>query len=112
LFVHEVKRVFFDRCISTSDVDIMQKYLEDAMGGDCFQKTEVDSFMEEPLIYEPFSYEIKEGEFMMQPISTWDGLKKVLEEKLAEYNETNIVMNLVLFKDAMCHICRIIRILF
>jgi hypothetical protein len=46
----------------------MQKYLEDAMGGDCFQKTDVDSFMEEPLVYEPFTYEILEGEFMMRPI--------------------------------------------
>ncbi len=36
LFVHEVQRVFFDRCIATSDIDIMQKYLEDAMGGDNF----------------------------------------------------------------------------
>lgn len=31
---------------------------------------------------------------------------------MEEYNETNIVMNLVLFKDAMRHITRIMRILF
>ncbi len=53
--------------------------------------------MEEPLVYEPFSYEIKEGEFAMLPVESWDSLKNLLEEKLAEYNETNIVMNLVLF---------------
>ena len=46
------------------------------------------------------------------PVKSWESLKAVLEEKLVEYNETNIVMNLVLFKDAMCHICRIVRILF
>jgi dynein heavy chain len=38
-------------------------------------------------------------------------LKKVLEEKLAEYNETKSQMNLVLFNDAIFHICRISRIL-
>lgn len=38
-------------------------------------------------------------------------LKKVLEEKMAEYNETKSQMDLVLFKDAMVHICKIARIL-
>ena len=46
------------------------------------------------------------------PVKSWESLKAVLEEKLVEYNETNIVMNLVLFKDAMCYICMIVRILF
>jgi len=35
-----------------------------------------------------------------------------LEEKLQDHNETNIVMNLVLFKQAMKHVCKIIRILY
>lgn len=38
-------------------------------------------------------------------------LKKVLEEKLAEYNETKSQMNLVLFNDAITHVCKISRIL-
>lgn len=38
-------------------------------------------------------------------------LKKILEEKLTEYNETKSQMNLVLFTDAVCHICKIARIL-
>jgi dynein heavy chain len=38
-------------------------------------------------------------------------LKKVLEDKLVEYNETKSQMNLVLFNDAIGHICRISRIL-
>jgi dynein heavy chain len=35
---------------------------------------------------------------------------KVLNEALLEYNETNAVMNLVLFEDAMKHVARIARI--
>jgi dynein heavy chain len=38
-------------------------------------------------------------------------LKKVLEESLVEYNESNAVMNLVLFDLAMEHVCRIARII-
>lgn len=32
-------------------------------------------------------------------------------QALNEYNETNAVMDLVLFEDAMKHVCRITRIL-
>jgi dynein heavy chain len=49
---------------------------------------------------------------MYLPADGWDDLKKNLEEKLEEHNETNIVMNLVLFKQAMRHVCKIIRILY
>jgi len=45
------------------------------------------------------------------PVATYDSLKKVLEEKLAEYNETNAVMDLVLFQQALEHVTRISRII-
>jgi len=38
-------------------------------------------------------------------------LKGVLEQKLADYNENVSSMNLVLFDQAMEHICRIARII-
>lgn len=44
-------------------------------------------------------------------VASYEALKKVLEEKLAEYNDSNAVMNLVLFQQAMEHICRIGRII-
>jgi dynein heavy chain len=44
-------------------------------------------------------------------VDSLDGLNKILVEALENYNELNAVMNLVLFEDAMCHICRINRIL-
>jgi dynein heavy chain len=38
-------------------------------------------------------------------------VQTVLEERLAEYNESHAAMDLVLFEQAMDHICRIARVL-
>lgn len=45
------------------------------------------------------------------PVPTYESLKKALEDKLNEYNETNAVMDLVLFQQAMEHVTRISRII-
>jgi dynein heavy chain len=45
------------------------------------------------------------------PATSYEALKKVLEDKLQEFNETNAVMDLVLFQQAMEHITRISRII-
>jgi dynein heavy chain len=37
-------------------------------------------------------------------------LEHHISEALREYNDNNAVMNLVLFEDAMKHICKICRI--
>lgn len=41
----------------------------------------------------------------------YEQLRKVLDDKLNEYNESNAIMDLVLFQQAMEHICRITRII-
>ena len=40
-------------------------------------------------------------------VSSYEVLRKALDDKLKEYNETNAVMDLVLFQQAMEHITRI-----
>lgn len=52
-----------------------------------------------------------DGNPVYAPVSSYDSLKKVLEEKLAEYNDTNAIMDLVLFQQALEHITRISRII-
>jgi dynein heavy chain len=42
---------------------------------------------------------------------SYDTLKKLLDEQLASHNETNAVMDLVLFQQAMEHVTRIARII-
>lgn len=40
------------------------------------------------------------------PISDWSVLSKLLQEALMSYNDLVAAMNLVLFEDAMMHVCR------
>ena len=56
----------------------------------------------DPLIYCHFASGIGEPKYLR--VSTWDSLRKILEEALESYNEINAVMNLVLFEDAMHHV--------
>lgn len=71
-----------------------------------------EQVFEEPLLYTSFIAMCKGHEPSYKPIEEMDELKQVLEAKLAEYNETVSVMDLVLFNQAMEHITRIARILF
>lgn len=51
------------------------------------------------------------GDPRYNPVEGWSELNKLLTEALDNYNELNAIMNLVLFEDAMAHICKINRIL-
>ncbi|TNN81601.1 Dynein heavy chain 9, axonemal [Liparis tanakae] len=51
------------------------------------------------------------GEARYMAAESWSCLNKTLLEVLDSYNEVNATLNLVLFEDAMAHICRINRIL-
>ena len=60
--------------------------------------------LEKPIIYVHFAEGIGENKYL--PVSTWDALHKLLLEALAQYNDMVASLNLVLFEDAMDHICR------
>lgn len=78
----------------------MKKNFSDIDDEACFRR---------PLIYTHFSTGIGDPRYM--PIDNWDQLKRLLTDALDNYNESNATMNLVLFEDAMMHVCRINRIL-
>lgn len=64
---------------------------------------------QEPTIFCHFAGGVGEPKYL--GVSSWPDINKILIEALDTYNELNAAMNLVLFEDAMSHICRINRIL-
>lgn len=64
---------------------------------------------EKPNIFCHFAGGIGEPKYM--PITDWNKLNSLLTEALLSYNDLVSAMNLVLFEDAMMHVCRINRIL-
>ncbi|GBF97683.1 flagellar outer dynein arm heavy chain beta [Raphidocelis subcapitata] len=112
LWLHECERVFRDRLVSDADAAkfdefraaVAKKYFDDAPGG-------AAALLEErPLLFTSFMQQSGD-EPVYAPVSSYETLRKVLDDRLAEYNETNTVMELVLFQQAMEHVTRIARIL-
>ena len=107
LWLHESHRVYLDRLLFEEDIVSYMKFINDA--GKKFDIKE-EQLHEEPLIFTSFISAAQGHEKAYLPIEDTEVLKKVLEDKLFEYNESNAAMELVLFQQAMEHICRISRI--
>ena len=108
LWVHETQRVYKDKLAELKDVELFDKTQKDIFKKTFDEMPEPEVFIT-PLIYCHFSKGIGEPKYM--PIPSWDNLNKILTDALKGYNELNAAMDLVLFEDAMAHICRINRIL-
>ncbi|KAF5834390.1 hypothetical protein DUNSADRAFT_8976 [Dunaliella salina] len=111
LWVHEVERVFRDRMVNEGDMAkfdefryaMTKKYFDDCGG--------ISRIEERPLLYCSFLQSTPEDVPVYCSVPSYDVLKKALDDKLREYNESNAVMNLVLFQQAMEHITRVARII-
>ncbi|KAM9362199.1 LOW QUALITY PROTEIN: dynein axonemal heavy chain 1 [Symphorus nematophorus] len=109
LWYHESCRVFQDRLVCAEDRDWFNGLLKD-----CIQKFECN--FEEVVPCQPVLY----GDFMVPGadhkvyilIQDKEKLVKVVEEYMEDYNQTSTTkLKLVLFMDAVEHVCRISRIL-
>lgn len=111
LYLHESRRVYGDKLIDKDDSDAFvklqyasfqgaKKNFEDLNFEDCFRL---------PNIYCHFSQGVGEPKYV--PVESWSFLNSALVKVLDNYNELNSAMNLVLFEDAIMHVCRINRIL-
>lgn len=61
-------------------------------------------YNEKPLIYCHFVEGIGDPKYLNMP--SWATLNKIVSDALAQYNELVAGMNLVMFEDAMSHVCR------
>ncbi|XP_065708471.2 dynein axonemal heavy chain 9-like isoform X15 [Patagioenas fasciata] len=109
LYLHESNRVYRDKMVEEKDYGTFDKIqletvkkLYDDIEGTLEQTKRMN-------IYCHFAKGV--GEPSYRPVPTWEELNKILVEALDSYNEVNAAMSLVLFEDAMCHVCRINRIL-
>jgi dynein heavy chain len=108
--VHECERVFLDRMVSEQD---MTKFAEmrSTVTKKYFQDLDMAAVEEQPLIYTNFMTFNAEEEPIYLGANQFAKLKKTLEDKLEEHNESNAVMDLVLFNQAVEHVTRITRII-
>jgi len=111
LWLHESERVYGDHLVSGEDLSRFLTMAEGASKKN-FPQFNVAKFFAkenaEPLIFCHFADNIQDK--IYDQVTSVDHLSKTLVAALEEYNETNAAMDLVLFTDAMKHVCRIVRI--
>ncbi|MGH0142545.1 UNVERIFIED_CONTAM: hypothetical protein FKN15_019724 [Acipenser sinensis] len=108
LWLHESSRVYADKLVESKDSELFHKMLLDT-AHKYFEGVGDHILLQRPLIYCHFANGVGDPRYM--PVKEWETLKRILVETLNSYNELNAAMNLVLFEDAMQHVCRISRIL-
>ncbi|XP_068180103.1 dynein axonemal heavy chain 11 [Antennarius striatus] len=108
LWLHESSRVYSDRLLDVTDLQLFQKLQMETVH-ECLEGLEDNKVMKQPLLYCHFTQIGSEASY--SPVTEWSVLRSVLTDALESYNELNATMNLVLFEDAMQHVCRICRIL-
>eukprot|EP00959_Pyramimonas_sp_CCMP1952_P263826 5517511-Pyramimonas_sp.AAC.1 len=112
LWLHESERVYADRLVSPADLAAYNKNVQ-SIANKFFKIGDLADYYKKenakPLIFSHFAGGL--GDRIYNEVATFASLSKILEEALEEYNETNATMDLVLFEDALKHICRISRII-
>ncbi|KAK7507150.1 hypothetical protein BaRGS_00001085, partial [Batillaria attramentaria] len=108
LWIHESQRVYRDKLVDPEDLVLFDKIVKDIFKK-LFEEIEEAVVFKTPNIYCHFAQGVGDPKYM--PVESWQSLNKLLVDALDSYNELNAAMNLVLFEDAMMHICRINRIL-
>ncbi|XP_030371689.1 dynein beta chain, ciliary [Scaptodrosophila lebanonensis] len=108
LWIHECNRVYGDKLVDYTDIGNFKKIVAEVV------RKGIEGISDEivyaqPHIYCHFAKGLTDIKYM--PIPNWDRLKNLLEEAQDRYNDYVGAMNLVLFDDAMSHVCRISRII-
>ncbi|KAL1498812.1 hypothetical protein AB1Y20_014117 [Prymnesium parvum] len=110
LWLHEVYRVYGDRLTNENDClrfdEITARYTKTF-----FEDLDQIELHSAPLIFSSFALAKSSDEKIYLNIDSYDKLKRILQTKLNEHNESNARMDLVLFEQAMEHVTRISRII-
>ena len=110
LFLHEAERVYQDRMITDADRTRYWDIVADIVKKN-FDNLPKDQVEAQPLIFTSFTTQTSDDSRPYMPAPEFSKLRKVVEDMLAQYNETNAVMDLVLFEQAIEHVCRVVRVI-
>ncbi|XP_033038308.1 dynein heavy chain 17, axonemal isoform X3 [Trachypithecus francoisi] len=108
LWLHEAERVYGDKMVDKKDQETLHRVTM-ASTKKFFDDLGDELLFAKPNIFCHFAQGIGDPKYV--PVTDVAPLNKLLVDVLDSYNEINAVMNLVLFEDAVAHICRINRIL-
>ena len=112
LWVHESERIYGDRMVSMDNINQFRGITADLVKKS-FARFNLARYFQpqnpEPLIFSNFANGLQETQY--DQFANIQALSNTLAEALNEYNDTNATMDLVLFEDAMKHVCRVSRII-
>ncbi|VVC32244.1 Hypothetical protein CINCED_3A002285 [Cinara cedri] len=108
LWLHETSRIYGDKLTEKKDQETFTKTITEQIKK-TFSDVPDNEYLISPLIFSHFAEGIGDQRYM--PVQSWTTLQKLLNDAMTSYNELVGAMNLVLFEDAMAHVCRINRIL-
>ena len=111
LWVHEAERIYGDRLVNAANLATFRGILFELVSK-TFSKFNLKKYFgatPEPLIFAQFVGSLDDK--LYDQFQSGDALTARLHEALNNYNELNAVMDLVLFEDAMKHVCKISRII-
>ncbi|XP_010617035.1 dynein heavy chain 17, axonemal [Fukomys damarensis] len=108
LWLHEAERVYSDKMVDERDQDALRR-VTIASTKKFFDDLGEELLFDRPNIFCHFAQGIGDPKYFS--VTDVAHLNKLLVDALDSYNEVNAVMNLVLFEDAVAHVCRINRIL-
>lgn len=103
LYIHEATRVYSDKLVSQKDIDNFRKLILENTKK-TFDDMDESRVFTDPLVYCHFAQGLVDTKYM--PVKSWEKLSALLEHAQENYNEVVGALNLVLFEDAMSHICR------
>ncbi|GCB81694.1 hypothetical protein scyTo_0022552, partial [Scyliorhinus torazame] len=108
LWVHECFRVFSDRFVDHKDMEMFVVLLNEKLG--IFLDMTFHNLC--PNKQSPIFGDFIRGD-VYEDLTNFKALKAYMEHQLAEYNATPgvVSMSLVLFKDAIEHVTRIVRVI-
>uniref|UniRef100_K3WLS4 AAA+ ATPase domain-containing protein n=1 Tax=Globisporangium ultimum (strain ATCC 200006 / CBS 805.95 / DAOM BR144) TaxID=431595 RepID=K3WLS4_GLOUD len=126
LWVHESSRVYGDRLVSAQDLhkftSIVQqqarkcfpsfnftRYFAPATSSSAEHGGASSSIQTDPILFSHFANGLRTNEY--DQVVSMQTLLVTVEEALTEHNEVFAKMELVLFKDALEHVARIVRII-